>query len=107
MTNTTKKVEGMDIKKESSSFLDMASNELHNNNNDKKEEEQEMVEESEETIFKGQKKRLEADEKIKERVRAAIVRKKKQGRSRKLGSRNKIKNGDKRKLRQTIKESRS
>ena len=98
----------MDIKKESSSFLDMASNELHNNNNDKKEEEQEMVEESEETIFKrAKKKRLEADEKIKERVRAAIVRKKKQGRSRKLGSRNKIKNGDKRKLRQTIKESRS
>ncbi len=108
MTDTTKKVEGMDIKKESSSFLDMASNELHNNNNDKKEEEQEMVEESEETIFKrAKKKRLEADEKIKERVRAAIVRKKKQGRSRKLGSRNKIKNSDKRKLRQTIKESRS
>ena len=127
MEETNIKVEGLNIndndditkKKESSSFLDMASNELHttttndndgnddsnnNNDDDNKQEQQD----NEDTIFKrAQKKRMEADEKIKERVRAAIVRKKKKGHSKKLGSRNRIKNSDKRKLRQTIKESRS
>ena len=93
------KPQGADDSKEThSSFLDVASSDLRGGNGDV----------DVDADRKGDKKnRVQADAKIKERVRAAIVRKKKKGHSKKLGSRNRIKNSDKRKLRQTIKESRS
>jgi RIO kinase 2 len=100
-------------KKESvSSFLDLASSELRNNNgedetNSANDNNKQEANADDEVFKRAHKKRMEADEKIKERVRAAIVKKKKKGHSKKLGSRNRIKHGNKRKLRQTIKESRS
>ena len=93
------KPQGVDDSKEThSSFLDVASSDLRGGNGNV----------DIDADRKGDKKKREqVDAKIKERVRAAIVKKKKKGHGKKLGSRNRIKNSDKRKLRQTIKESRS
>ena len=87
-----------DFEETPSSFLDVASSDLRGENDNFDIDADKKVD---------KKNRVQADAKIKERVRAAIVKKKKRGHNKKLGSRNRIKNSDKRKLRQTIKESRS